>query len=64
MSRWRANRLKPKAKSRCCGALSQAATQLREKLGESLSSIQRFDKPLEEATTSKLEAFKALVRGH
>ncbi len=38
-------------------------TQLREKLGESLSSIQRFDKPLEgpleQATTSKLEAFKA-----
>ncbi len=41
------------------GALSQAAAQLREKLGESLSSIQRFDKPLVEATTSKLEAFKA-----
>ena len=40
-------------------ALSQAATQLREELGESLSSIQRFDKPLEQATTSKLEAFKA-----
>ena len=41
------------------GALSQAAAQLREKLGESLSSIQRFDKPLVQATTSKLEAFKA-----
>jgi len=38
-------------------------TQLREKLGESLNSIQRFDKPLEgpleQVTTSKLEAFKA-----
>jgi tetratricopeptide (TPR) repeat protein len=44
-------------------ALSQAATQLREKLGESLSSIQRFDKPLEEATTSKLEAFQAYALG-
>jgi len=44
-------------------ALSQAATQLREKLGESLSSIQRFDKPLEEATTSKLEAFQAHALG-
>ncbi len=41
------------------GALSQATTRLREGLGESLSSIQRFDKPLEQATTSKLEAFKA-----
>ena len=40
-------------------ALSQAASQLRENLGESLSSIQRFDKPLAPATTSKLEAFKA-----
>jgi tetratricopeptide (TPR) repeat protein len=44
-------------------ALSRVTTQLREKLGESLSSIQRFDKPLEgpleQATTSKLEAFKA-----
>jgi serine/threonine protein kinase/tetratricopeptide (TPR) repeat protein len=40
-------------------ALSQAATQLREKLGESLSSIRRFDKPLELATTSSLEALKA-----
>jgi serine/threonine protein kinase/Flp pilus assembly protein TadD len=44
-------------------ALSQAATQLREKLGESLGSIQRFDKPLEEATTSKLEAFQAHALG-
>ncbi|HXI88788.1 MAG TPA: protein kinase [Blastocatellia bacterium] len=42
-------------------ALSQAASQLREKLGESLSSIQRSNSPLyvEQATTSKLEAFKA-----
>ncbi|HEV8485212.1 MAG TPA: protein kinase [Blastocatellia bacterium] len=45
-------------------ALSQAATQLREKLGESLSSIQRFDRPLEQATTSKLEAFQAYALGN
>jgi len=44
-------------------ALSQAATRLREKLGESLSSIQRFDKAFEEATTSKLEAFKFYSQG-
>jgi serine/threonine protein kinase/Flp pilus assembly protein TadD len=44
-------------------ALSQAATQLREKLGESLSLIQRFDKPLDQATTSKLEALKAYSFG-
>ena len=39
-------------------ALGKAATSLRGKLGESLSSIQKFDKPLEEATTSSLEALK------
>ena len=44
-------------------ALSQAATRLREKLGESLGSIQRSDKPLEEATTSKLEAFQVFSLG-
>ena len=44
-------------------ALSQVASELREKLGESLSSIQRFDKPLEQATTSKLEAWKAWSLG-
>jgi eukaryotic-like serine/threonine-protein kinase len=44
-------------------ALSRAATELREKLGESLSSIQRSDKPLEDATTSKLEAFQAYALG-
>jgi eukaryotic-like serine/threonine-protein kinase len=39
-------------------ALSKAATSLRGKLGESLNSIQKFDTPLEEATTSSLEALK------
>ena len=38
--------------------LSQAAINLREKLGESLSSLQRFDAPLE-VTTASLEALKA-----
>jgi pentatricopeptide repeat protein len=32
---------------------------LREKLGESLSSLQKFDTPIEQATTSSLEALKA-----
>jgi len=40
-------------------ALGAATTRLREKLGESLASIQRFDMPLEEATTSSLDALKA-----
>jgi DNA-binding winged helix-turn-helix (wHTH) protein/tetratricopeptide (TPR) repeat protein len=39
--------------------LGEAATKLREKLGESLASIRRFDTPLEQATTSSLEALRA-----
>jgi DNA-binding winged helix-turn-helix (wHTH) protein/tetratricopeptide (TPR) repeat protein len=39
--------------------LGEAASRLREKLGESLPSIQKFDAPLEQATTSSLEALKA-----
>jgi predicted Ser/Thr protein kinase len=38
-------------------ALSEAASSLRAKLGESLPSVQKFDVPLE-ATTSSLEALK------
>jgi tetratricopeptide (TPR) repeat protein len=43
-------------------ALSRAATELRARLGESLSSIKRFDAPLE-ATTSSLEALKEWAQG-
>jgi serine/threonine protein kinase len=39
-------------------ALGQAASKLREKLGESLSSIQKFDAPIEQVTTSSLEALR------
>ncbi|MGH9966476.1 MAG: protein kinase domain-containing protein [Pyrinomonadaceae bacterium] len=44
-------------------ALGEAAMMLREKLGESLQSIQKFDAPIEQATTSSLEAFKAFSLG-
>ena len=40
-------------------ALDQGATKLRQRLGESLSSVQKFDAPLPEVTTSSLEALKA-----
>lgn len=40
-------------------ALDDAASSLRSKLGESLSSVAKYDTPLEEATTSSLEALKA-----
>ena len=39
-------------------SLGQAASRLREKLGESLSSIKKFDAPIEQATTSSLEALR------
>ncbi len=44
-------------------ALGEAAMKLREKLGESLQSIQKFDAPIEQATTSSLEALKAFSLG-
>jgi eukaryotic-like serine/threonine-protein kinase len=43
--------------------LGKAATRLREKMGESLSSIQKFDAPIEQATTSSLDALKAYSMG-
>jgi serine/threonine protein kinase/Tfp pilus assembly protein PilF len=50
-------------KEEVLGALGKAATRLREKLGESLSSIRKFDIPVEQATTSSLEALKNYSAG-
>ena len=44
-------------------ALDKVTTQLREKLGESLATIKKDDTPLEQATTSSLEALKAYSQG-
>ncbi len=44
-------------------ALDSTATQMRQKLGESLASIQKFATPLQEATTSSLEALKSYSLG-
>ena len=44
-------------------ALGEAATKMREKLGESLASIQKYDAPVEQATTSSLEALRAYSLG-
>ena len=40
-----------------------ATTKFRERLGESLSSVQKYDAPLEQATTSSLDALKAFTQG-
>ena len=44
--------------------LRRAAANLRRKLGEPLSTMKRFNAPLEQATTSSLEALRALVMGN
>lgn len=44
-------------------ALSQAATRLRQKLGESLSSIAKYDATVEQATTRSLGALQAYTLG-
>jgi eukaryotic-like serine/threonine-protein kinase len=40
-------------------SLGQAGSDLRQKLGESISSVQKFNKPLSQVTTSSLEALEA-----
>jgi Tfp pilus assembly protein PilF len=44
-------------------ALGTAGNQLRQKLGESLASVQKFGRPLDQVTTSSLEALKAYSQG-
>ena len=46
------------SKEKVLDALGDMASRLRGKLGESLATVQRFDVPLSQATTSSLEALK------
>jgi DNA-binding winged helix-turn-helix (wHTH) protein/tetratricopeptide (TPR) repeat protein len=46
------------SREKVVSALGEAALKLRSKLGESLATVQRFDVPLEQATTSSLDALK------
>ena len=50
-------------KEKVLDGLSRAAGKLRETLGESISSVQKFDTPLAQATTPSLEALRALSIG-
>ena len=50
------------SKEKILQALSQASTEMRKKLGESLATVEKFDKPLE-ATTNSFEALKAYTDG-
>jgi serine/threonine protein kinase/tetratricopeptide (TPR) repeat protein len=51
------------SKERILDALSDAASKMRSDLGESLSSVQKYDVPLADATTTSLEALKAFSLG-
>jgi len=44
-------------------ALGESATKMRRRLGESLATIQKYDAPIEQATTPSLEALKAYSLG-
>jgi serine/threonine protein kinase/Tfp pilus assembly protein PilF len=51
------------SKEKVLDALGEAASKLRTELGESLATVQKFDVPLQQATTSSLEALKAYSLG-
>ena len=51
------------SKEKVLDALGGAASKLRGELGESLATVQKFDVPLEDVTTSSLEALKAFSLG-
>jgi len=48
------------SKEKVLTALGQEAAKVRRELGESLASVQKFDTPLQQATTSSLDALKSL----
>jgi len=51
------------SKEKVLGTLGEAATKMRTELGESLATVQKLDVPLEQATTSSLEALQAYSLG-
>jgi serine/threonine protein kinase/tetratricopeptide (TPR) repeat protein len=50
-------------KKNVLNAVDSAAATLRNQLGESLATVQKFDVPLQQATTSSLEALQAYSLG-
>lgn len=51
------------SRERVLGALEQAASRIRQRLGESRDSLRRHDVPLVRATTASLEALRVLTLG-
>lgn len=56
--------IEAESKEKVLSALNTAATNLRKKLGESLSMMQKYDVGIEQATTSSLDALKAFSMGN
>jgi eukaryotic-like serine/threonine-protein kinase len=54
-----AEQVQAEGKEKVLDALGRAALGMREKLGESLSTVQKLDTPLEQATTPSIEALQA-----
>jgi eukaryotic-like serine/threonine-protein kinase len=54
-----AEQVTAEGKEKVLAALTTAASELRSKLGESSTSLQRFDAPLDQVTTPSLEALHA-----
>src|SRR5438552_3743357 len=50
-------------KSHVLDALGTAASEMRRRLGESLTTVQKFNTPLEQATTPSLDALQAYTLG-
>lgn len=56
--------IEAESKEQVLSSLGTAASNLRKQLGESLSSMQKYDVRIEQATTSSLEALKAFAMGN
>jgi serine/threonine protein kinase/tetratricopeptide (TPR) repeat protein len=52
------------SKEKVLGILGGAVSTMRGKLGESLASVQKYDVPIDQVTTSSLEALKAFAMGN
>ncbi len=51
------------SKEKVIAALKDASNELRQQLGESLASVQKYNTPLPQATTASLEAIQAYATG-
>ena len=59
---WRARKRKRRTRATFWTLSVRAASEMRSKLGESLSTVKKFETPVQEASTSSLEALQAYSR--